>query len=263
MNVQLANAISDLSGTTGLAIIRAILAGERDPRELAKLRDPRVQAREEEIAHSLEGNWREDVRFELQQAVDPYDFLPRQVAACDLQLQKYMAALPSREAEGAPRVAPTPVAVEAGVRPRKAKTKKRSPNAPTFDLAAELRRAIGVDWLTIEGIHVMTAQTILAELGPDRSVFPTQSNFTSGLGLLPWRDISGGKVMAQRMPPGQASGRQRLMPGGGSSRSQRLLPGSPVSPFEGPIGRTESGQSHGSLSGLFSVPVAHQRTGVG
>ena len=81
MNVQLANAISDLSGTTGLAIIRAILAGERDPRELAKLRDPRVQAREEEIAHSLEGNWREDVRFELQQAVDPYDFLPRQVAA--------------------------------------------------------------------------------------------------------------------------------------------------------------------------------------
>ena len=198
MNVQLANAISDLSGTTGLAIIRAILAGERDPRELAKLRDPRLQAREEEIAHSLEGNWREDVRFELQQAVDPYDFLPRQVAACDLQLQKYMAALPSREAEGAPRVAPTPVAVEAGVRPRKAKTKKRSPNAPTFDLAAELRRAIGVDWLTIEGIHVMTAQTILAELGPDRSAFPTQSNFTSGLGLLPWRDISGGKVMAQR-----------------------------------------------------------------
>src|ERR1700683_1466037 len=86
MNVQLANAISDVSGLTGQAIIRAILRGERDPQQLAKLRDYRVAASEEEIAHSLEGNWREDVLFELQQVVGAYGFHPKRLAACDVQL---------------------------------------------------------------------------------------------------------------------------------------------------------------------------------
>src|SRR5215472_8408942 len=84
MNVQLANAISDVSGVTGQAIIRAILRGERDPQQLAKLRDWRVAASEAEIAHSLEGNWREDVLFELQQVVDASDFHQKQIAACDV-----------------------------------------------------------------------------------------------------------------------------------------------------------------------------------
>src|SRR5271167_3169870 len=199
MNVQLANAITDLSGATGLAILRAILAGERDPQQLAKLRDARVQASEEEIAHSLEGNWREDVLFELQQVVDTYDFLRRQIAACDVQLQKYMAALPSREVPGAQRVASQSAAVQADASRRKAKAKRpRSKNAPGFDLAAELRRTTGVDLLTIDGIKVMTAQVILSELGPDLSAFPTESHFTAWLGLAPQRDISGGKVIAQR-----------------------------------------------------------------
>src|SRR6476646_10520035 len=101
MNVQLANAISDVSGVTGQAIIRAILQGERDPQQLAKLRDWRVAATEEEIAHSLEGNWREDVLFELQQVVDAYDFHQKQIAACDVQLQKYLSALPMRNGPGA------------------------------------------------------------------------------------------------------------------------------------------------------------------
>jgi transposase len=94
MNIQLANAISDISGVTGLAIIRAILKGQRDPWELARLRDRRIQASEEEVAHSLEGNWREDVLFELDQVVEGYDFYQRQIAACDQQLQKYLAVLP-------------------------------------------------------------------------------------------------------------------------------------------------------------------------
>ena len=136
--------------------------------------------------------------FELQQAVDTYDFLQRQIAACDVQLQKYMAALPSREAPGTQRVASAPVAVQAGPRPRKAKAKKRSKNAPSFDLAAELRRTTGVDLLTIDGINALTAQTILSELGPDLSAFPTESHFTAWLGLAPQRDISGGKAIAQR-----------------------------------------------------------------
>lgn len=96
MNVQLANVISDLSGATGLAIIRAILKGERNPYRLAKLKNYRIQASEEEIARSLEGNWREDVLFELQQALGAYDFCQKQIGDCDGQLNKYLAALPDR-----------------------------------------------------------------------------------------------------------------------------------------------------------------------
>jgi len=88
MHVQLANTISDVSGVTGMAILRAILAGERDPRKLAKLRDKRISASEDEIAHSLEGNWRADVLFELQQVVEAYDFYQTQMAVCDQRLQK-------------------------------------------------------------------------------------------------------------------------------------------------------------------------------
>ena len=96
MNVQLANAISDLSGVTGQAIIRAILGGERNPYKLAGLRDRRIAASEEEIARSLEGNWQEDLLFALRQAVAAYDFQQQQLSDCDRQLQIYLAKLPDR-----------------------------------------------------------------------------------------------------------------------------------------------------------------------
>jgi transposase len=88
MNVQLHNALSDISGTSGQAIIRALLAGQRDPKTLAALRDPRCMAIEEEIVHSLQGVWKPDVLFELQQAVDAYDFYRQQMAKCDEQLKQ-------------------------------------------------------------------------------------------------------------------------------------------------------------------------------
>src|SRR6516162_3357841 len=88
------DALSDISGVSGQAIIRAVLKGERDAKLLAKLRDPRCQASEEEIVQSLQGNWKEDVLFELQQAVDAYDFYQQQMKKCDQQLRRYMAALP-------------------------------------------------------------------------------------------------------------------------------------------------------------------------
>ena len=197
MNVQLANAVSDLSGATGLAIIRAILAGERDPWRLAKLRDRRVEASEAEIAHSLEGNWRDDVLFELQQVLEGYDFLGRQIACCDAELQKYMAVLPSREVPQTSPLTSTP-AVEAAPAGKKARRKRPSKNAPSFDLAAELCRTTGVDLLSIDGINVMTAQTILSELGTDLRAFPSESHFSAWLGLAPQRDISGGKVVGHK-----------------------------------------------------------------
>jgi transposase len=198
MNVQLANAISDLSGKTGIAILRAITAGQRNPWELAKLRDPRCRASEEEVANSLSGHWRDDVLFELQQVLAAYDFQQKQIAECDQQLEKYMhaqsAPIPSREssAEATARVAPEMKERQRG--PRKAKPKP-SKNQPAFDLQAELKRVLGADLTVIDGVKVMTAQTIYAELGPDLSAFPTEGHFTSWLMLTPKRDISGGKVI--------------------------------------------------------------------
>jgi transposase len=143
MNVQLANTISDLRGVTGMAILRAIVSGVRDRWELAKLRDPRIQASEAEIAASLEGNWREDVLFELRQVLEGYDFYQKQIRGCDAELQKRMAAVPGKLG-----------AAPAGQLVRKAKPRG---NQPRFDLAGELRRTLGVDLTTVDGIDVMTA----------------------------------------------------------------------------------------------------------
>jgi len=196
MNVQLHIAISDLSGVTGQAIIRAILSGQRDPRALAALRHWRIQATEEEIIHSLQGNWKEDVLFELQQAVDTYDFYRKQIAECDRQLQLYMAALPTRK--GLPTL-PAPSASAAATEARKKRgPRKPKGNQPAFDLEAELERILGFNAKRIDGIDVMTIQTVLAEVGPDLSAWKTEDQWSSWLNLAPKRDITGGRVIRHR-----------------------------------------------------------------
>jgi transposase len=197
MNVQLANAISDISGATGQAIIRAIVNGERDPWKLSKLRDRRIKATEEEIARSLEGNWRDDMLFELRQAVNAYDFIQGQIAECDQRLHMLLAALPQRMPTQ--RQGETDATGESPATKRKQKRKKPRPdgNAPQFDLLRELQRICGVDLTSIDGIDIMIAQTIVAELGTDFSHWKTEAHFTSWLGLTPSRDISGGKVIKQ------------------------------------------------------------------
>lgn len=194
MNVQLANTISDISGKTGMAILRAILQGERNPWALARLRDDRIRAREEEIAHSLQGNWREDLLFELKQVVAAYDFQQQQITACDQQLEEYIKAQAPRTQVSASVTAMLEAQPEQR-RARRAKAAKPRANQPKFDLEGELKRVLGVDLTKIDGIKVMTAQTIYAELGADLSAFPTESHFTSWLMLAPKRDISGGKVI--------------------------------------------------------------------
>jgi transposase len=204
MNVQLANTISDLSGVTGQAIVRAIVAGNRDPWELAKLRHGCIAASEEEIAHSLQGHWREDVIFELRQSVEAYDFFQKQMAACDQQLIKYMATIESREItpkQDPPKDA-TPLPSAKPVR----RSKTRRKNQPGFNLAAELERVMGVDLTRIDGIDVMTAQVILTEIGPDFTAFPDENHFASWLTLAPRHDISGGKVIRHI----SAAGRNRV-----------------------------------------------------
>lgn len=190
MNVQLANVISDISGVSGQAILGAILKGERDPYKLADLRNERVRASREEVARSLEGNWREDVLFELRQAVDSYRFAHRQMQGCDRKLERYLSALPTRSLPaGPPQASPPPVSKKArpGAKPRG--------NAPAFDRKTILKRITGVDLTSIDGIDVMTAQTIVSEVGTDLSAFPDEDHFVSWLGLTPNKDVSGGKVI--------------------------------------------------------------------
>lgn len=197
MNVQLHNTISDLSGVTGQAIIRAILAGQRDAVQRAALRDRRIQARAEELVQSLRGNWKEEALFELQQAVEAYDFYGQQITACDLRLQQYLAALPSREP-----VPPEPQAAEAattrgkaGTRGVRSRVPKRKGNEPPFAIESEQRRILGVDATSIDGINIMTVQTVLAEVGSDLSPWKTERHWSSWLNLAPQRDVSGGRVI--------------------------------------------------------------------
>jgi transposase len=184
MNVQLANVISDISGLTGQTIIRTIVAGERDPLKLAALSDPRIQASQEEIAKSLQGNWRPELLFLLQQEVEMYDTYQKRIMECDQQLQLQLASFTNTHS----------------VQTSKDKPKAKKPaakNAPRFDLSSELQRVTGVDLTRIDGIDVMVAQTLVSEVGLDMSRWKTESHFASWLGLSPDNRISGDKVLAR------------------------------------------------------------------
>lgn len=194
MNIQLANVISDITGVSGQAIIGAILKGERDPWKLADLKHEMVKASRDEVARSLEGNWRDDLLFELRQAVDAYHFAHQQMRDCDQQLERFLASLPARTLERPSRSEEAPAAT-APQKNRARKTPKAKRNQPTIDLKAELKRICGVDLTSIDGIEVITAQTIVSEIGTDMGGFPTENHFTSWLGLTPSKDISGGKII--------------------------------------------------------------------
>jgi transposase len=184
MNVQLANAISDISGTTGQAILSAILAGERDPWKLARLRDPRVKASEAKVARSLEGNWRPELLFVLRQELESYRALQTKIDECDRQLQRHYETM---QAKADPQQLP-PVA----------RDKRAHGNVPTgFDLREELYRTTGADLTAIDGINVLTVQTLIAEVGSDMSRFDTEAHFVSFLDLSPRNKISGGKVVGR------------------------------------------------------------------
>jgi transposase len=194
MNVQLHNAISDLSGVTGQAIVRAILSGQRDPVELAHLRDRRIQASEQEIIASLHGDWKEEVLFELQQAVEAFDFHRQQIAKCDQRLQEYLSAVPSSKAAPVPEDQSASAAARTKARLKNLRRKPKG-NQPAFALEAELERILGVNPTSIDGLDVITIQTVLAEVGPDLSAWKSERHWAAWLNLAPKRDVSGGKVI--------------------------------------------------------------------
>jgi transposase len=183
MNVQLANVISDISGVTGLAMIRALLAGERDPAKLAAFKDSRLKASTHTLAKSLEGNWRDEVRFNLRQSLERSAVYPQKIAECDARIAAHLHTCDSKiEVD----THPPPTSTR---RPKKARR-----HEPHFDLHTERSRISGVDLTRIDGIEVLTAQTLMSEIGLDMSRWNTEQHFASWLGLCPDNRISGGNV---------------------------------------------------------------------
>jgi transposase len=184
MNVQLHHVLSDITGLSGLAILDAILAGERDPRVLARLRDGRVKASEETIVQALTGDYRPEHVFTLEQSLAAYRHYQKLVAGCDLKIERQLQQFDAKVDTKAEPLAPP-----------KVRRKKLFNNEPNFDLRSHLYRIFGVDLTAVPGISVLTAHTILAEIGPDLSKFRSTSAFASWLGLCPHNDISGGKIL--------------------------------------------------------------------
>lgn len=186
MNLQLDNVVSNLTGKTGLAILRQIVAGERDPQKLAKLRDRRLRASEEEVARSLYGTWREEHLFALAQALEHYDFIGSQITACDHAITDALGVLPSLSTESTAPVKPL-----------------RSPHrtaAQQAQLHQALTEVLGVDLTRVPTLAIDTVLVIAGEVGPDLSRFPSAQHFCSWLGLAPPTHISGGKNLGGRKP---------------------------------------------------------------
>ena len=182
MNLKLSEVVSDITGVTGQRILRSILAGERDPHCLARLRDPKCAKSEEEIAQALTGHYQAEHLFVLKQAVEQYDFYQRQLAECDTEIEALYAQFPPTDpGDHCP--------------PPKAKTAKPRKNQAHFDLSAYLYRLVGVDLTAIDGLGAMTVHTIISEVGVDLSQWRTSKHFTSWLGLAPCPEKSAGKIL--------------------------------------------------------------------
>ncbi|MHB0912340.1 MAG: IS110 family RNA-guided transposase [Armatimonadota bacterium] len=195
MNLHIHKAISDITGATGMRIIRAILDGEHDPHVLAAMRDHRIKRDSAELAKALEGDYRPEHLFTLRQALSLYEFYLQQVAECDKQIEQFLIQLeeltsPNRSTSS------TGVGTD-DVKPRK--RKRAGGHAPSFDLQSHLTILCGgVDITEIGGMNVVNALTVISETGTDMSKWPTEKHFCSWLALSPNSRISGGKVLTSR-----------------------------------------------------------------
>jgi len=182
MNIQLANVISDISGVTGMNILRAITAGERDPVQLAELTNPRIKASKETVARSLHGNWRREHVHALTQELAAYDFLEQQIVECDEAIKTALEQLPVLESKPQPS--------------NKALRSPHRSGAQQTALHQALWQVLGVDLTAIPTIGVDTALVLAGEIGSDLSRFPSSQHFCSWLGLAPPTRISGGHRLA-------------------------------------------------------------------
>ena len=189
MNLQLAVVISDITGVTGLRMVRSIVAGQTDPRALAQHRDPRCQASEADIIAALTGHYRPEHVFVLQQNLELFDAYQRQLAACDAAIEAHVDALAAQ--------APAPAGPLPGPRTRR----KPRDNEPRFDIRTPLHQLTGVDLTQIDAIGPYSALRLLAEIGTDMRRWPTEKHFTSWLTLAPHNKISGGRLLSSKTLP--------------------------------------------------------------
>lgn len=189
MNLLLHNVVSDITGVTGMRIIKAILAGERNAQVLANMRDNRCKNSVETIAKSLQGNYRPEHLFSLKQAVETFEFYQAQITDCDREIETLLATFDSTTDEELP---PSP---------KGGKSSKAKRNASAFNLQNELYRISGVDLTRINGIDTTTALKIISEIGLDMSRWKTDKHFASWLGLSPGNKISGGRRLSGKTKP--------------------------------------------------------------
>lgn len=182
MNIKLNRVIRDITGTTGMSIIRAILAGERNPKKLAQFRNSRCKNDEKTIAKSLHGNWRPEHLFSLQQAVELFDFYQKQVVACDLKIEQQLNNFDDRS----------------NGRPLDKSPKSTGRNNLSFDARTPLHRMTGVDLTKVDGLNSLTVLKLVGEIGLDMNHWPSEKNFSSWMGLCPGSKISGGKVLSAK-----------------------------------------------------------------
>jgi hypothetical protein len=189
MNLQLPLVVSDITGVTGLRILRDLVAGQTDPRQLARHRDYRCRATEAEIVAGLTGHYRPEHLFVLRQNLELFDQLQQQIAVCDTAIEAQLQTLTTQVT---PPATPLPAA-----RPRQ----KPRDNEPRFDLRTPLHQLTGVDLSQLDGIGPYTALRLLSEIGTDMSRWPTEKHFTSWLTLAPRNKVSGGRLLSSRTQP--------------------------------------------------------------
>lgn len=213
MNLKLTNVVRDITGVTGLAIIKTILEGERDPHQLAKYRQPECKHTEADIAKALAGHYQEEHLFALKQALALVEFYTQQMRQCDEEIEaKYTSFKPVIDLAQCP---PPPS--------RRGRRKPRG-NEPLFDVRIELYQLTGVDLTQIDGISGLTVQTVISEIGLDMSKWPTVKHFTSWLGVCPNNQVTGGKVKKRGRRKTQNRAAQALrMAAQGLNRSQSAL----------------------------------------
>ena len=222
MNVKLHHVISNITGKTGMEIMEAIVGGQRDPVQLAQLRDPRIKADEATIAKSLQGHWREEHIFELTQALELYRFYQDKIAECDREIEAQLERFEDHS-NGDPPAA-------------KSGRRRSKGNAPRFDVWTHLYRMTGVDLTQIDGVDAYTALKVVSEIGTDMTKWPSAKHFASWLGLSPNNRITGGKVMSSKTKPSANRASAALPSGGQRAAPLRQRPGRLPAPEEGTDG---------------------------
>lgn len=183
MNIKLNQVVRDITGVTGMGIIRAIISGERNPKKLAQLRNPRCKNDAKTIAKALHGNYRVEHLFSLKQAVELYDTYHKKIVDCDRKIEQYLSSFEDRSN---------------GRSLGKAHKSNRGKNKPSFDARSHLYRITGIDLTAVDGLDTLTILKIISETGLDMSLWPTEKHFGSWLGLSPGSKISGGKVISSK-----------------------------------------------------------------